>query len=107
MNDLVSNLLDMAKLEAGTVHLNKQWQPLEEVVGSALSSCSAFLDKRPITVHLDGDLPLVNIDTVLIERVLVNILENASKYTPQYSPIEISGYRNGDQITLKIGRAHV
>lgn len=49
MNDLVSNLLDMAKLEAGTVHLNKQWQPLEEVVGSALSSCSAFLDKRPIT----------------------------------------------------------
>ncbi len=102
MNDLVSNLLDMAKLEAGTVHLNKQWQPLEEVVGSALSSCSAFLDKRPITVHLDGDLPLVNIDTVLIERVLVNILENASKYTPQYSPIEISGYRNGDQITLTI-----
>ena len=102
MNDLVSNLLDMAKLEAGTVHLNKQWQLLEEVVGSALSSCSAFLDKRPITVHLDGDLPLVNIDTVLIERVLVNILENASKYTPQYSPIEISGYRNGDQITLTI-----
>ena len=102
MNDLVSNLLDMAKLEAGTVHLNKQWQPLEEVVGSALSSCSAFLDKRPITVHLDGDLPLVNIDTVLIERVLVNILENASKYTPQYSPIEISGYRNGDQIILTI-----
>lgn len=70
--------------------------------GRALSSCSAFLDKRPITVHLDGDLPLVNIDTVLIERVLVNILENASKYTPQYSPIEISGYRNGDQITLTI-----
>lgn len=102
MNDLVSNLLDMAKLEAGTVHLNKQWQPLEEVVGSALSSCSAFLDKRPITVHLDGDLPLVNIDTVLIERVLVNILENAAKYTPQYSPIEISGYRNGDQIILAI-----
>lgn len=102
MNDLVSNLLDMAKLEAGTVHLNKQWQPLEEVVGSALSSCSAFLDKRPITVHLDGDLPLVNIDTVLIERVLINILENASKYTPQYSPIEISGYRNGDRIILTI-----
>ena len=102
MNDLVSNLLDMAKLEAGTVHLNKQWQPLEEVVGSALSSCSAFLDKRPITVHLDGDLPLVNIDTVLIERVLVNVLENAAKYTPQYSPIEISGYRNRDQIILAI-----
>lgn len=102
MNDLVRNLLDMAKLEAGTIQLNKQWQPLDEVVGSTLSSCATFLDKRPITVHLDNDLPLVKIDTVLIERVLVNILENAFKYTPPYSPIEISGYRNDNWIILTI-----
>lgn len=102
MNDLVSNLLDMARLESGTVQLNRQWQPLEEVIGSALSSCSSLLDKRPISVHLDSDLPLAYIDAVLIERVLVNVLENASKYTPENSSIEISGYMKGNRIVLTI-----
>ncbi|EEO28678.1 DUF4118 domain-containing protein [Oxalobacter paraformigenes] len=102
MNDLVSNLLDMAKLESGTVQLNRQWQPLEEVIGSALSSCASLLGKRPISVHLANDLPLAHIDAVLIERVLVNILENASKYTPENSSIEISGYNKENRIVLTI-----
>ena len=102
MNDLVNNLLDMARLESGTVHLNRQWQPLEEVIGSALSSCSPLLQERPINVHLDDNLPLVNIDAVLIERVLANILENASKYTPAHSSINIRGFRQDENVIITI-----
>ena len=102
MNDLVNNLLDMARLESGTVQLNRQWQPLEEVIGSALSSCAALLEERPINIHLDENLPLLNIDAVLIERVLVNILENASKYTPPDSSIEINGFLQNENVIVTI-----
>ena len=90
MSALVSNLLDMARLEAGAVQLNKQWQPLEEVVGSALTACEAQLAKRHVQVQLAADLPLLHLDAVLFERVLVNLLENAVKYTPPGTAIEIA-----------------
>ena len=90
MNALVSNLLDMARLESGSVALNLQWQPLEEVVGSALRSLGALVTARhPLTVTLPPDLPLLRFDAVLIERVLANLLENAAKYTPPGSAIRV------------------
>ena len=87
MSALVSNLLDMARIESGEVTLNLQWQPIEEVVGSALRAAGSLLATRPIEVQIPHDLPLVRFDAVLIERVLVNLLENAAKYTPQGSGI--------------------
>ena len=90
MNALVNNLLDMARLESGRVALNPQWQPLEEVVGSALRSLGGlFAGRHPIRVSLPVDLPLLRFDAVLIERVLANLLENAAKYTPVGSAISI------------------
>ena len=70
MNALVNNLLDMARLQAGAVKLNLEWQPLEEVVGSALKAMSANLARHRVSVRLAEDLPLLEFDTVLIERVL-------------------------------------
>lgn len=102
MNDLVNNLLDMARLESGTVKLNRHWQPLEEVIGSSLASCSSLLEDRPVSVHLDENLPLVNIDTVLIERVFVNILENACKYTPAHSSIDINGFKRDEKVIITV-----
>ena len=90
MNALVNNLLDMARLESGRIALNPQWQPLEEVVGSALRSLGAlFAGRHPIKVALPPDLPLLQFDAVLIERVLANLLENAAKYTPPGSAISV------------------
>jgi two-component system sensor histidine kinase KdpD len=90
MNALVANLLDMARLESGRIALNLQWQPLEEVVGSALRSLGAlFAGRHPIKVQLPRDLPLLRFDAVLIERVLANLLENAAKYTPAGSAISV------------------
>ena len=102
MNSLVNNLLDMARLEAGAVQLNRAWQPLEEVVGSALAACAPSLAGRPLSVKLADDLPLLDLDAVLIERVLVNLLENAAKYTPPGSAIEIAGRCQGEQVVVTV-----
>jgi len=102
MNSLVSNMLDMARLQSGPVQLNRQWQPLEEVVGSALKAMSGALDQRPVDVALARDLPLVDIDAVLFERVLCNLLENAAKYTPPASPIRIRATAAGDHVVVTV-----
>jgi two-component system sensor histidine kinase KdpD len=102
MNTLVNNLLDMARLESGAVQLNRQWQPLEEVVGSALAASASPLTGRHVQVRLDDDLPLLDFDAVLIERVLVNLLENAVKYTPAGSAIDISARNAGDAVVMTI-----
>ncbi|MFO1399082.1 MAG: DUF4118 domain-containing protein [Burkholderiales bacterium] len=86
---LVANLLDMARIEAGDTHLRRSWQPIEEVIGSAIASARPALGPRAITVTIAPEAPLVNIDGVLIERVLFNLLENAGKYTPAGSPVTI------------------
>ena len=100
MNSLVSNMLDMARLQSGPVQLNRQWQPLEEVIGTSLKAMSSVLEQRPVKVALADDLPLVDIDAVLFERVLCNLLENAAKYTPPGSPIDIRAEAAGDQVVI-------
>jgi two-component system, OmpR family, sensor histidine kinase KdpD len=102
MNTLVGNLLDMARLESGAVQLNRQWQPLEEVIGSSLGACTHILKGRPITVNLSPELPLVHLDAGLLERVLVNVMENAGKYTPEETPIEIHAHPESDNVVLCI-----
>ncbi|HEY4105032.1 MAG TPA: sensor histidine kinase KdpD [Polyangiaceae bacterium] len=89
LNRLVRNLLDMTRLEAGALHVNKEWQPLEEVIGAALNRMEEALAGRQVVTALVADLPLVPLDVVLIEQVLANLLDNALKYTPPESPIEI------------------
>ncbi|MCA0240907.1 MAG: DUF4118 domain-containing protein [Proteobacteria bacterium] len=102
MNAMVGNLLDMARLEAGAVPLRREWQPLEEVVGSALAACAPVLAGRPLRVALADDLPLLQIDAVLFERVLVNLLENAAKYTPAGSAIEIAAEASPSEVAIRV-----
>jgi len=90
MNAMVNNLLDMARLQSGSVRLNRQWQPIEEIVGTALQSVGSVLAGRQVSIELADGLPLVEFDAVLIERVLANLLENAGKYTPAGSRVVIA-----------------
>jgi len=99
---LVSNLLDMARIESGEVKLNLQWQSLEEVVGSALNAMHAALLRHVVEVRIPRDLPLVRFDALLIERVLVNLLENASKYTPPGSRVTVSAEVSGDELRVSV-----
>jgi two-component system, OmpR family, sensor histidine kinase KdpD len=102
MSTLVSNLLDMARIESGEVTLNLQWQPLEEVVGTALEAARGMLQQHGVVVQLPRDLPLIKIDAVLIERVLVNLFENVSKYTPPGSTVTISARIIEDKLSVSI-----
>jgi two-component system sensor histidine kinase KdpD len=102
LNRLVSNLLAMTRLESGAVQVHKEWQPLEEVVGAALTRLEALLHDHPLTAHLPADLPLVSLDSVLIEQVLINVLDNAIKYTPPRSPLALSAWTTGDAVTVEV-----
>src|SRR6202140_4060046 len=102
MSTLVSNLLDMARIESGEVKLNLQWQPLEEVVGSALNAAREMLKQHVMEVQIPRDLPLVRFDALLIERVLVNLLENASKYTPPGSHVTVAAEAIGDRLSVSV-----
>ena len=102
MATLVSNLLDMARIESGEARLDLQWQPLEEVVGAALDSARRMLKRHQVEVRLPADLPLVRIDAVLIERVLVNLLENASKYTPADTHVTLAAEVAGEHLRVSV-----
>jgi two-component system sensor histidine kinase KdpD len=102
MAGLANNLLDMARLQAGAIVLNRQWQPLEEVVGGALAGLAARLANHPVKVNLPMDLPLVEIDSLLIERVFVNLLENAVKYTPPGTPFHISAAVSSEELVVTV-----
>ena len=102
MNAMVGNLLDMARLEAGAVPMRREWQPLEEVVGSALAACGTALQGRPVSVSLADGLPLLHLDAVLFERVLVNLLENAAKYTPRGSAVELKATASSSSVAIVV-----
>jgi len=99
---LVDKLLEMARLQAQRVELHQDWQSLEELVGSALQALKAALAGRPVELSLPEDLPLVRCDGVLIERVLVNLLENAAKYAPAQTPIRIAAVATPAAIDVSV-----
>jgi two-component system sensor histidine kinase KdpD len=102
LNRLVSNLLDMTKIESGAIRVQKEWQPLEEVVGAALTRLEGRLASRSVQVVVPTGLPLVPLDGVLIEQVVINLLDNALKYTPPGSPIAIEAQRGAEGVTIGV-----
>jgi two-component system sensor histidine kinase KdpD len=102
LSNLVGNLLDMARLHAGQVRLRKEWQPLEEVIGASIQLLGSSLANHPVRVTLARDLPLLEFDAVLIERVFCNLLENAAKYAQPGSSIEIAARRQDGNVEVSI-----
>lgn len=90
IHQLVNNLLDMARLQSGSVELNLAWQPIEEVVGATLQQIRSVAETRVIEVSIERNLPPLKIDATLMERALWNLLENAVKYSPADTPIELN-----------------
>jgi two-component system sensor histidine kinase KdpD len=102
LDRLLRNLLDMTRLEAGSMQLRKDWHALDEVVGTALARVEPRLGSHRITINLPPSLPLIRIDGVLIEQVLVNLLENAAKYAPPQTAIELTASVRNDAILVEV-----
>jgi len=102
MTRLIVNLLDMMRVETGSLQVHKEWQPLEEVVGVVLIRLDQRLAGREVDVRLPDDLPLVPIDGLLMEQVFVNLLENAIKYTPPGSPVTIGALHRRDDVLVEV-----
>jgi two-component system sensor histidine kinase KdpD len=102
MDRLVNNLLDMTRLEAGGLRLNREWQPIQDVIGSALHALERRLHGREIKTYLQPNLPMVYIDALAIEQVLANLLDNAIEYTPAGSAIEIMARASGQDVTIEV-----
>ncbi len=90
LNRLVGNLLDMTKLESGTIAVKKDWNSMEELIGGALTRLEKELGDRRLKVDVPADLPLLELDDVLIEQVLYNLIENAIKYSADEAEIRIA-----------------
>lgn len=101
LNRLIRNLLDMTRIESGAIQVKKEWNSLEEVIGATLARLDQRLKGREVTTHLPADL-LVPHDSILLEQVFVNLLENAIKYTPADSPIEIAATLENDRVLVKV-----
>lgn len=102
MHALVINLLDMARLQSRETPLRREWQSIEELVGASLAAMKESLAGRQIVVDRLSDLPLIECDGVLIERVLCNLLENAAKYTPPGSPVRIGAAIQGQALQVAV-----
>jgi two-component system sensor histidine kinase KdpD len=100
LNALVNNLLEMARLQSGAVRLRMEWQSVEEAVGSAIRAARPAMGDQVVQAELSADLPLVEFDAALIERVLVNLLENAAKYGAP--PIVIGAHVTDDSLVITV-----
>lgn len=101
MTQQVSNLLEMARLQSGA-RLKLEWQLLDDVIGSALSATEHVLQGHLVRLLLAPELPMLKIDAVLMERVLVNLLENAAKYTPAGSTVTLAARREGARVVISV-----
>jgi two-component system sensor histidine kinase KdpD len=102
LNRFIANLLDMTKLESGAIVPKTALHDIGEVVGSALRRASKILSRHRVSLELEADLPMLEIDAVLFEQVIFNLLDNAAKYSPADTTITIRSSRDASSVALQI-----
>ncbi len=102
LNQLVGNLLDMTRLEAGALHVHLEPCDVQDVIGAALGQLGARLHNREVRVDIPADMPLVPLDFVPIVQVLVNLLDNALKYSPPDQPIDVLVRTQRGQVEIAV-----
>jgi two-component system sensor histidine kinase KdpD len=101
MNRLVTNLLDMARLESGLLQLKREWCDVQDIIGVAVNRCES-VRAHPLAIEIEWNLPMVHVDFVLIEQVIVNLLDNAAKYSQPGQEISIEARRRDDRAEIAV-----
>lgn len=102
LNHQIQNLLDMTRLQSGSVELNLQWHSIGELIASALRTARPSLGDRTVAVEAQGDLPLLRVDGLLIEKALVNLLENAGRHTEPSDAVRVAARAEGASIIVLV-----
>lgn len=102
LNRIVGNLLDMTRLESGALIIRREPVEMQDVIGAALEQLNGRLGARPVQVEVPHDLPLAPLDFGLITQVLVNLIDNAIKYSPPDTPIEIRAQANSQVCEVQV-----
>jgi two-component system sensor histidine kinase KdpD len=102
LNRLVENLLDMSRLESGRLQLKREWCDLGDLIGVAVQRVDYCTASHPIDILIEPNLPLVQVDFVLIEQVIVNLLDNACNYTPTGTAITIEARMTNQHVEVSI-----
>jgi two-component system sensor histidine kinase KdpD len=102
MNRFVGNLLDITRLEAGVLKIKKELYDLQDLLGSCLASLESRLKGRKVKIRVPPDLPLIPMDSVLMAQVLVNLMENAVKYSPPEGIIEVTGRMEESRVEIEV-----
>jgi two-component system, OmpR family, sensor histidine kinase KdpD len=102
MERLISNVLEMTRLESGAAAARREWVPLVDIAGAALSRVERRLGGHEVRTSFAENLPLALVDPVLLEHLLVNLLENASKHTPPGTVVELRAAREAQTFTLEV-----
>jgi two-component system, OmpR family, sensor histidine kinase KdpD len=102
LNRFIANLLDMTRIETGSIRPNTARHDIGEIVGSALERAGKILDKHRVEVDITPGLPMLELDPVLFEQALFNLLDNAAKYAPPPSTVTIRSWQEGDRVKLEV-----
>ncbi|HEY6334722.1 MAG TPA: ATP-binding protein, partial [Alphaproteobacteria bacterium] len=102
LNRFVGNLLDMTRLESGNLRINCQMNDVGELLETALRRASRLLARHKLQVDLGADLPMIPTDAILFEQALFNLLDNAAKYAPAGSLIQVAARRVGERLEVSV-----
>lgn len=102
LNDLIANLVFATRLEAGGIHLRREWTTIEEIVGTGLARHREALAQRPFRTSISASLPLLRVDNAMLPQVVHNLVENALRYTPAGTPISISAWATDTHVVVKV-----
>jgi two-component system sensor histidine kinase KdpD len=102
LNHLITNLLDVSRIEAGAIKISRQPADVQDLVGTALEQLGGRASTRPIRIDIPAELPFVSVDFGLIVQTLVNILDNALKYSSADLPIEIKGRQATNEVYIEV-----
>ena len=102
LNRLVGNLLDMTRVEAGTLKINAKLCDLRDVVGTSLQALKDKIEKRDVRINIPQNMPELPMDFTLIMRVFVNLVDNAVKYSNQDTPIEITAKLMDNEVKIEV-----